>query len=309
MPDQTTRSRTSTLFRVAFEYGQTWCASSTSFSASARSRPGSDTSKATSSPNPPSERGPMPTVEVTLPPNFISPDVPHDVPAGSGATIQELAIFAWQEFIALNWVASDLAASGLRGRPNTAVGFLDIAPDNGSFPLVVWQTYRHKNQLFPIDGTTDASFDSHMPTYNYMNNPKMGTGVNGQIPSFSLFNNLDETSQIGVANMYAHSTSVSPEAQPASGIRVAYEAKVNRAVFQYLVNSGFTSPTGGYAALTKAQLNTGTVYGDQNIPNVGICSPPLAPARRRSSCCLAAISTSRATWEKARSKSRRRGAH
>ena len=71
----------------------------------------------------------------------------------------------------------------------------------------------------------------------------MGMGVNGQIPSFNLFNNLDETSQIGLANMYAHSTSVPPEAQPASGIRVAYEAKVNRAIFSYLVNNGLTNPT------------------------------------------------------------------
>jgi len=212
--------------------------------------------------------------QVTLPPNFISPDVPHDVPAGSGATIQDLAIFAWQEFIALNWVASDPAVSGLRGTPNTNVNFLDIAPDNGSFPLVVWQTYRHKNELFPIDGTTDPVFDSHMPTYAYQTNPKMGTGPNGQIPSFNLFNNLDETSEIGVANMYAHSTSVPPEKQPASGIRVAYEAKVNRAIFQYLVGSGFTSSANGYANLANAQQKTGTVYGPQNSVNVGLCSPP-----------------------------------
>jgi hypothetical protein len=214
--------------------------------------------------------------QVTLPPNFIGPDVPHDVPAGSGATIQDLAIFAWQEFIALNWVAMDPAQTGLRGRPNPDVDFLDIAPANGSFPLVVWQTYRHKNELFPLDGTTDISFDGYMPTYNYQNNPKMGTGVNGQIPSFNLFNNLDETSQIGLANMYAHSTSVPPEAQPASGIRVAYEAKVNRAIFSYLVNNGLTNPTN----LSNAQSATGPIYGDQNIPNVGICSPPMGVSVR-----------------------------
>ena len=51
--------------------------------------------------------------QVTLPANFISQNVPHDVPAGgpcatepfAAACIQDLAIFAWQEFIALNWVA------------------------------------------------------------------------------------------------------------------------------------------------------------------------------------------------------------
>lgn len=75
--------------------------------------------------------------QVTLPEGFISPNVPHDVPAGPDATIQELALFAWQEFIALNWVAMDPAQTGTRGRPNTSVDFLDIAPASGSFPLVV----------------------------------------------------------------------------------------------------------------------------------------------------------------------------
>ena len=105
-----------------------------------------------------------------------APDVPHDVPAGPGATIQELAIFAWQEFIALNWVAMDPGTTGKRGLPapftDPNTGFLDIAPDaSGNFPLVVWQTYRHKNELFPSDGTTDTSFDSSMPTYNYQTQP------------------------------------------------------------------------------------------------------------------------------------------
>ena len=87
----------------------------------------------------------------------------------------------------------------------------------------------------------------------------------------SLFNNLDETSEIGLASMYAHSTAVPPESNPASGIRVAYEAKVNRALFQYLVDNGLTNETN----LDNAQANTGFIYGPQNIPNVGICTPPM----------------------------------
>src|SRR6516164_9815804 len=63
--DQTTVRRTSTLPRVALEYGHTWCAFSTSASASARDRPGSETARSMSRPKPPAERGPMPTVEVT----------------------------------------------------------------------------------------------------------------------------------------------------------------------------------------------------------------------------------------------------
>ena len=61
--------------------------------------------------------------QVTLPTDFISPNVPHDVPAGSTASIQDLAIFAWQEFIALNWEAMDPATSGVRGRPDVNADF------------------------------------------------------------------------------------------------------------------------------------------------------------------------------------------
>ena len=116
-------------------------------------------------------------------------------------------------------MAQDPGTTGKRGLPapftDPNTGFLDIAPDaSGSFPLLVWQTYRHKNELFPADGTTDMQFDSSAPTYSYGTNPKIGTGVNGQIPSFSLFNNLDETSEIGLASMYAHSTAVPPESDP-----------------------------------------------------------------------------------------------
>ena len=87
--------------------------------------------------------------QVVLPRNLISPDVPHDVAAGTGATTQELAIFAWQEFTALNWPAMDPAmdpaATGVRGHANASADFLSIAPDKGgSYPLLVWQTYRHK---------------------------------------------------------------------------------------------------------------------------------------------------------------------
>jgi hypothetical protein len=87
----------------------------------------------------------------------LSPCVPHDVPAGPAASLAQLAVFAWQEFVALNWVAMDPGTTGIRGRPapdtDPNAGFLGIAPDaSGNYPLLVWQTYRHKNELFPHGG-------------------------------------------------------------------------------------------------------------------------------------------------------------
>ena len=114
----------------------------------------------------------------------------------------------------MNWVAVDPGSTGVRGRANTlldpSAGFLDIAPDaSGSYPLLVWQSYRHKNELFPAGGNKATSFDSNIPTYKYATQPTPATG--GPIPSLNLFNNLDETSQIGLANMYAYAAS---EIQP-----------------------------------------------------------------------------------------------
>ena len=229
----------------------------------------------------------QPASAQTLPPNFINPNVPHDVPAGSAATVAQLAVFAWQEFIALNWIAMNPATTGLRGRANGLLnpnaGFLGAAPDGtGNFPLVVWQTYRHKNELFPADGNTAKMYDSTAPTYKYQS-PAPTAATGGPIPAFNLFNNLDETSQIGLDFMYAHATSAvqPPSNGPGSptGIRVAYEVKLNRAVFIYASKPGnpslsLTNPNNNYKNLFNALNNTGANLGTYG----GSCATPTDPS-------------------------------
>ena len=184
------------------------------------------------------------SAQVPLPLDFISADVPHDLPSGRSASIQDLAIFAWREFIALNWVAMDPATTGTRGRPNVNIDFLSIKADkNGNFPLLVWQTYRHKNELFPAGGPADPNFDSSAPTYKYMYPPTAGPNA-----TLNVFNNLDETSEIGLCLMFAHYTT--------NKIRIAYEAKVNRTEFDYANKNYLTKPDSGYQTLTTALANT-----------------------------------------------------
>lgn len=214
--------------------------------------------------------GADPAAKLALP--VISPVVPHDVPGGRTATIEQLAIFAWQEFIALNWPSLDPATTGQRGRADGGLSFLRITPDpGGSYPLLVWQTYRHKNELFPATGVTDPSFDSRVPSYNYKGGPF--SPANGA--SWQLFNNLDESSQIGLCNMFAHDTT-----------RILFEAKVNRAIFDYANASKLTAcdNAGNCPTLTKALARTagdlasygGICSADRSIVSLP-CGDPTTP--------------------------------
>lgn len=206
------------------------------------------------------------SAQVQLPPNFLSPDVPHDVPAGSSAGIQDLAIFAWREFVALNWPSLDPATTGMRGRADVNASFFISKGADGTYPLLVWQTYRHKNELFPANGVTDPSFDSSIPKYLYklqgaFNGPP-GTLSPAQ-PGFTMniFNNLDEASQIGLCTMFAHDS-----------IKIAYEAKVSRAIFDYANATKLTAcdDKGHCPTLVTARTNT-----KANLAKYGgICAPP-----------------------------------
>jgi hypothetical protein len=93
----------------------------------------------------------------------------------------------------------DPTTTNVRGRANVNSNFFTITADStGSYPLLVWQTYRHKNELFPAGGQTDPSFDSSAPSYKYKSQPTAAGNA-----AYDLFNNLDESSEIGLCNMYA----------------------------------------------------------------------------------------------------------
>src|SRR5262245_4390696 len=77
----------------------------------------------------------------------ISPTVPSDLP--TPVNLQSAAMFAWQEFIALNWPAvPQTGALNTRDVPNTGAKFGDPSYTG---PLV-WHTFRHKVEIFPGTG-------------------------------------------------------------------------------------------------------------------------------------------------------------
>ncbi|HRQ64410.1 MAG TPA: hypothetical protein PKZ76_06045 [Xanthomonadaceae bacterium] len=185
--------------------------------------------------------------------------VPHDVPQGRGANTQDLAVFAWQEFIALNWPAIDPATSGQRGRPDPQRHFSDADPG-----LTVWQTYRHRNEQFPANGKTDPSFDSKAPAYDYAVSITPATTDT----RLDLFNNLDESSQIGLCVLCANNVPDCGRDAASDRFRFLYEAKMNRALYDYANQAGLTDSSNSFATLNAKRTKTS---GDL-LSYGGICS-------------------------------------
>ena len=170
---------------------------------------------------------------------------------GQDTTIAELAVFAWQEFIALNWVAMDPGTTGIRGRadpdtdPNT--GFLGIAPDsNGNFPCSCGRptgTRMNCSRMAspPIRILTQilqrTSYDDPTHASDRRSDPELQSVQQSR---------RDEPDRLGPTCMHMLHRKCSHQApgpsRAATGTRIAYEAKVNRAVFNYISGNGYSNP-------------------------------------------------------------------
>ena len=94
----------------------------------------------------------------------------------------------------------------------------------------------------------------------------------GPNATLNFFNNLDETSEIGLCLMFAHYTT--------NKIRVAYEAKVNRTEFDYANKNHLTKPD-NYVTLTNALAKTTNnlaQYGGKCSTDPSIVSLPCGDA-------------------------------
>jgi hypothetical protein len=99
-----------------------------------------------------------------------SPNLPPDIPSGAGnATITDAAVFAWQEFIALNWPVvkqTGVSGSNTRGVPDTSKKFGDDSSGAGQpNQPVVWETYRGKVETFA--GVGDPPGYANGPSQDY----------------------------------------------------------------------------------------------------------------------------------------------
>jgi len=205
-----------------------------------------------------------------IPPIVVSPNVPTDIPGGApNADLGAAAAFAWNEFIALNWPAK----SGTREAPDGALPFGYMATAGG--PPLVWQTMRHKIEIFPPRTSANATSpfpaphgaEQGPPFYGYDDPPAyyyqpadVGTN-NGSVlacPGHAAtaqapWVNLDETSQIGLDNMYAgivpNTPAVHGNSQPQL---IRFMAKANHVEYDYVMQKGYWYHS---AALDQAEQN------------------------------------------------------
>ncbi|WEK00803.1 MAG: hypothetical protein P0Y59_03645 [Candidatus Sphingomonas phytovorans] len=218
----------------------------------------------TSSAPPPPPFGPSVTAGQTLQTSDMTnanPLIPADIYRTSAVAHQDLATFAWLEFISA--VAPN--AAGSRGVPG---GSFATSGSGGTGPLV-WETYQHRTELFPcnVNGTSSAP----TPPQPWGASPKYVTTVTNSNPQLCStitlpgggtlpYNNLDEANQIGQNTLFFPTTPGNP--QPATDAQVLFEAKVNQYESNY-VNQNYASFTPLYSPF---RLPAGTV----NLPTTTV---------------------------------------
>ena len=169
-----------------------------------------------------------------------SPQIPRDIYRTPNPSSQDLATYAWLEFISLVSPASST-------RGNTSGSFASSGtPSSG--PLV-WETYHHRSELFPYGAGTPVAPVAWNATPKYVE--FSGTNTSYTVP-FTNFNNLDEATQIGQNILFFPVTPGNP--QPSTDAQVLFEAKVNQYEWSF-VNSNYAT----LATLNTFTLPSGTV--------------------------------------------------
>lgn len=180
---------------------------------------------------------PAPAPDIELPADFVASALPADITSGSGnardVKLEQAAIFAWRQFIALNWPA----ATG--GREKAATGPLD----DGSATRV-WETMRGRVEAYPGQGepngyATDAADYGYDAPPDYVYAADVVGTPDGRIPACDgkspsrvpPWHNLDEKSN------QIRSGLSRPE--PFPGQNVLLESKINRQNYVYIASRGW----------------------------------------------------------------------
>ena len=150
----------------------------------------------------------------------------YTVPADFALTRQADAnCFAWQEFIALNWVASTTQ----RGQPNTAV-----APNTFGTPndqrATVWETYKESDEVFLADAKNPGQ-------WNYKQGSSDNVKVLGGLRSEVGAQPVLDLNEIGQASQ-GH-----PWLTAQNKLLTLYERRMNEDEYNYIVKNNLYNAT------------------------------------------------------------------
>lgn len=242
--------------------------------------------------------------------SLISPEPPPDPFDGAKeANLISAGAFAWETFIALNWPALEQNGKVVRDTPDTKALF----GPRTSAPLV-WQTFRNKVEIFPGtnsptqrphgnkagDGPANRYGYDDPPQYIYANpgqpgQPQSIPACPGQAPVTNApWINLDETSQIELARMYAGVLGgVEPSPLNSAPQQVRFLAKANYIEYQYVIQNNLWYSGDGTPLEKKIKIwQTGIASNSVPDPDAVVTLPigtfevksawrPLAPGEDR----------------------------
>lgn len=214
---------------------------------------------------------------IALPAQGTAPTFPADIPGGApNASLTQAAVFAWQEFIAATWPAQPNGSGGFNRDTPDPNGIYGATATNAGGPPLVWETYRHKVEIFP--GTTDPSnYQNNAPPhgatqgapsfgyndppqYNYSPGAVVGPCA-GTTPAASTpWINADENSQIFLDMMYA---GILGDTAPQ---QILFLAKANSVHYQYVVNPANFGGTELYQGLWNHSFATSTSPANSDNP-------------------------------------------
>ncbi len=145
---------------------------------------------------------------------------PYTVPPDFALTRQADAnCFAWQQFIALNWVAS----TSQRGQPNTAVSAANFGTPNDQ-RATVWETYKESDEVFLADAKNPGQWNY---TATAAENVKVLGGLRSEVAAKPVL----DLSAIGQASQG------SPWLTAQSKILTLYERRMNEDEYNYIVKN------------------------------------------------------------------------
>jgi hypothetical protein len=197
-------------------------------------------------------------------PDFTNSQPPGDYAGTLPASQSALAVFAWQEFVALNWPSST-APGALRATPSTDATFLQpaAAPNSPQPAKPVWMGYYHRNEMLPADTHRKPPQDhTGTPTYNYDNVASCNGGPTAPVVTpcgsnlpdgraATCFRTdlpvLDEASQLGLDYVFAQPFGES------QAIQILFMAKANQASYDYVVDHGLYVEATSTALMNKTK--------------------------------------------------------